>query len=96
MPTLFFIALGALVAVAGLVTVYALCHAELGYEDEAGFHFGSPPQQQRPPTFIQSVLIYHRVSPDQGAAGAGRNMISQLPSARAVDSGTSPRSRNRA
>lgn len=96
MPTLIFIALGALVTVAGLVTVFALRQAELGYEDETGFHFGTPSEpseKDRRPVFVQSVLIYHRGKTVQGAE-AGRNTISQVPSARSVGTDMSPRSSN--
>ncbi len=96
MPTLFYLVLGTVMAAALVVTVCGLRRAEPGYEDESGFHFGSPPRKQRVPTFIQSVLIYHRTTPVQVPAAAGRNTISQVPSARAVDSETSPRSSKRA
>lgn len=95
MTTLIFLALGALVAVAALVTVFALRQAELGYEDATGFHFGSPPVRCRPPVFVQSVLIYRDATVVQGG-GAGRNRISQLPSARPVGTASNPRSSSRA
>jgi hypothetical protein len=81
--------------VAGLVTVFALRQAELGYEDETGFHFGTPPEKERRPVFVQSVLIYHRGKTVQGSE-TGRNKISHVPSVRSVGTDMSPRSSNRA
>jgi hypothetical protein len=95
MPTLIFIALVALVSVAGLVTYFAFRQAELGYEDESGFHFGSPPEKRPGTAFVQSVLIYHRGKNVQGT-DTGRNKISHVPSARSVGTDMSPRSSNRA
>jgi hypothetical protein len=46
-----------------VVTVHTIRHAEIGYEDETGFHFGRPPARRRRPNFVRSVCVTCRCTP---------------------------------
>ena len=51
------LALAAAAILIAFVTVHAIRHAEIGYEDETGFHRGRPPVRRRRPNFVQSVCV---------------------------------------
>lgn len=71
MLMLSFIALGVLMAAAALVTVLALGRAKDGYEDDSGFHAGSPPppasvaqKAPRPPEWMRQLhAVVNRTAP---------------------------------
>jgi hypothetical protein len=64
MLTLIGIVFGALFVAAALATRYAVSHAEVGYEDESGFHFGRPPEPSRPAKFVTNVRVKHVAIPE--------------------------------
>lgn len=57
MLALFYLVCGALVAMATVATLYSISHAELGYEDELGFHFAGESHERRPVKFVTHVRV---------------------------------------